>query len=182
MCTCKILKKKKNISYSDATENPALSNPKKKFKPKRVLQRRSQYRTHRMEESIKESNNKKEKNTSTRFNLRNRKWSCPVSPKLYIAETLFIKSPKTCKEDRKTSSAGPRCATVGVVGLRPTPKSRTYCKRTDPCRPEISKKDYMARTQTWYIEQVAGPSGMVDGTHGERPCERIRDSFSRGAS
>jgi hypothetical protein len=36
----------------------------------------------------------------------------------------------------------------------------------------FSKKDYMVPTQTWYIEQVAGPSGMVDGTHGERPWER----------
>lgn len=71
-----------------------------------------------MEESIEESNKKEKKRKVHAPDLISEIESgrVPFSPKLYIAETLFIKSPKTCKEDRNTSSAGPRCATVELLG------------------------------------------------------------------
>jgi hypothetical protein len=57
------------------------------------------------------------------------------------------------------------------LAMGPIHHSRWTCYLFDiprlcghPYRPKRSKKDYMVPTQTWYIEQVAGPSGMVDGT------------------
>lgn len=106
---------------------------------------------------------------------------CPVFPKLYIAETLFIKSPKHAKKIETRALLARDAPQWELLGSA-QPSNPEHIVKTDPCRPKISKKDYMAPTPTWYIEQVAGPSGMADGTHGEQPCERISDSFSRGAS
>lgn len=135
-----------------------------------------------MEESIEESNNKKEKkNTSSRLNLQNRS-RVPFSQNYtLLAETLFIKSPKHAKKIETRALLARDAPQWELLGSAQPPNPEHIVK-TDPCRPKISKKDYMAPTPTWYIEQVAGPSGMADRTHGEQPCERISDSFSRGAS
>lgn len=134
-----------------------------------------------MEESIEESNNKKERKKYKLQIESPKSKPCPVFPKLYIAETLFIKSPKHAKKIETRALLARDAPQWELLGSAQPPNPEHIVK-TDPCRPKISKKDYMAPTPTWYIEQVAGPSGMADRTHGEQPCERISDSFSRGAS
>jgi hypothetical protein len=51
-----------------------------------------------MEESIEESQDKKNKKISTRFNLRSRKWPCPAFPKTIHCRNAFMKSPKHAKK------------------------------------------------------------------------------------